>query len=175
MSMFKSLQQLPGIITIFHNPQSALSQSLLKTLNEKAIKLGPAQPKSLVDRASKQWNTITKGPQNDHLERYKVDISEGAPTPDQFAFIKTALSIHPMCKQAFKSAFPKWGSAINHVSDINRLPDYKSVFGKKSVTQLIDEGLFVPPLLVDWDNSLIAADESSLQKMLQNHSKSTEI
>lgn len=141
MSMFKSLQNMGGVITLFHNPASKASESLLKKL---------------------QLN-VSNGSKSGEF-KYTIDTTTNPPTPEQFEFFKESLHMHPFCKKALKTAFPKLTEGKNLVKDLQSI-DSESLRGLKTV----DGKLFVPPLVVDWDHKLLAVTENGLEKILDQY------
>ncbi|ODV87315.1 hypothetical protein CANARDRAFT_21279 [[Candida] arabinofermentans NRRL YB-2248] len=157
MSMFKSLQGMPGVITIFHSGKSQLSSMMLHKLEVNASdKLRKATSKD-----SSSWSSFFSGKSDsDDLKyNYQIDIARKIPTPEQFQFIKSTLSMNPSY----------------HVLDLQDLESGRLVeLQSKTLEELSSEGVFQPPLVVDWDNKLIAADMKSLDKILKNYDKNEE-
>ncbi|ODQ45696.1 hypothetical protein PICMEDRAFT_143613 [Pichia membranifaciens NRRL Y-2026] len=144
MSMFKSLQGMGGVITLFHNPASKASESLLKMLKDNVAK----SPESA----------------NNGEFKYTIDPTTLPPTPEQFEFFKEALHMHPFCKKALKTAFPELTKGKDLLKDLQSI-DSEKLRGLKEV----DGKLFVPPLVVDWDNKLLAVTDKGLAKILDQY------
>ncbi|OWB80372.1 hypothetical protein B5S32_g4641 [[Candida] boidinii] len=209
MSMFRSLQNSPGSITIFHNSKNPLSESLLiklqnnvynsikykenlnKNLNflqkflnsfksnnelNKPIQIKTNNKKILNDGSSSKVST------SDYLKgrqfRYTLDISTIPPTPEQFQFISSILQTHPICKKSFIHAFPNFTKDMNHVSDTDGIPktvqEIQKIFNNKSLQELDLENYFKTPLVVDWENELIATNEKDVEKILDNYKRTDE-
>lgn len=207
--MFRSLQNSPGSITIFHNSKNPLSESLLiklqnnvynsikykenlnKNLNflqkflnsfksnnalNKPIQIKTNSKKILNDGSSSKVST------SDYLKgrqfRYTLDISTIPPTPEQFQFISSILQTHPICKKSFIHAFPNFTKDMNHVSDTDGIPktvqEIQKIFNNKSLQELDLENYFKTPLVVDWENELIATNEKDVEKILDNYKRTDE-
>ncbi|CDK25909.1 unnamed protein product [Kuraishia capsulata CBS 1993] len=175
MSMFKSLQSMPGVITLFHSPNVKASSDVLKVLQKATTSL-ESSPKSQGFLSKIFGGNSSKGVKP--ASRYQLDVASTFPTPDQFLFIKGTISTHPDCKAAFKSAFPKWGETLERARDVENLPTQSAVEKQtagKTLDELVALKLFNPPLVVDWDNQLIASDVEGLTKVLEHYKKSEDI
>lgn len=81
--------------------------------------------------------------------RFTVDKSIQPPTPEQFAFFKQSLNTNPACKRAMKVAYPSIND--NFVQELQNA-NFTNIF--------------TPPLVVDWDHGLLAANENDLAKII---------
>ncbi|GMG26475.1 unnamed protein product [[Candida] boidinii] len=67
---------------------------------------------------------------------------------------------------------------MNHVSDTDGIPktvqELKKVFSDKSLQELDNENYFKTPLVVDWENELIATNEKDVEKILDNYKRTDE-
>ncbi|CAH2355009.1 hypothetical protein CLIB1423_20S01992 [[Candida] railenensis] len=172
MSLFKTLQNAPATISIFHNkkiPNSTLLYSIL-------------------DKASAKINA--------DKEKFQVDVMiNKMPTYDQFSFIINSCLKDDKSKSFLKNAFPLVSpkqSSGGEKSRITQIPpiqlqgknwktfsegEYAIVY--EAFQSLVDDleahpehdpsEIFKAPLLVDWDQSLIAGDESSLEEILAKY------
>ncbi|GMG19713.1 unnamed protein product [Ambrosiozyma monospora] len=156
MSLLKSLQSIPAVITIFHSPNSPLSSKLLSELN-KHVEVTARKPTK--DSSIFGMRGYFAGEKAVPF-RYTVDVTEKLPTKDQFDYIKSTLSVHPTFKNIFKKVFPTVTSSLDKASDLQAV-DFSSL---KSLN-----GTFNPPLVVDWEHKLIASDEKSLKKILDQY------
>lgn len=96
--------------------------------------------------------------------KYSIDTTTKPPTPEQFTFFKDALHMHPLCKKAFKTAFPKLTEGKELVKELQSIDSDKL----KGLTTSSGD-LFVPPLVVDWDHKLLAVTEKGLAKILDQY------
>jgi len=135
--MFKSLQSMGGVITVFKKPQSdLLTDILLSKLNKNQVLAKTGEYK------------------------YDLDITINPPTLDQFQYFQSCLHTNPICKRAFRNAFPELTNAVNLINDLQKLnpPNDEQISNK-----------FIRPLIVDWDHKLLAHDEASLDKILDQY------
>lgn len=171
MSMFRSLQQLPGTITLFHNSSSIASQELFKFLASESNKL-PASPAKKASFLSK----ITGQDVENKRKKFELNMSNSFPTLDQFNFIKSTIPLNPGCKEAFCATFPQLSKHLEDESDyLNELPSddkMKQLVSDRSTEDLIRLGFYNPPLAVDWSNSTIAHDIEGARKMVSFYEKS---
>lgn len=107
---------------------------------------------SLLERAQ----DTTADPSGEY--KFIVDKSTGLPTPEQFAFFQSSLNTNPACKRAFKAAYPTITAGL--VQDLK-----SSTFSDN----------FVPPLVVDWDHKLLAANENDLIKIINQYKGNKEM
>lgn len=96
--------------------------------------------------------------------KYVIDPTTLPPTPEQFEFFKEALHTHPFCKEALKTAFPELTKGKDLLKDLQSI-DSEKLRGLKAP----DGKLFLPPLVVDWDNKLLAVTEKGLGKILDQY------
>lgn len=92
--------------------------------------------------------------------KYTIDVSNNIPTIDQFKFFQNSLHTNPNCKKSFKHSYPD----LTH--DLNLVKDLQSIDPAKN-SELINN--FKTPLVVDWDNQLLAYDEKSLNTILDQY------
>lgn len=103
--------------------------------------------------------------------RYNIDVTEKLPTESQFALLKQYSQTSPYCRDAFYSAFPKIAYGTEPIDNWT----YEALFKKslnedgstKPIDQLAKDGLFVPPLAVDWEHKLLASDGDHLREILK--------
>lgn len=177
--MLKTIQNNPGVITIFHNSKSQLSQSLLSTLKKSA------KPYHKELESSKNQSIFSKlfyGKSDDESKspqvKYNIEqIDSGFPTYDQLKIIKSFVKIHPGSKSTFLQAFPKFiePNAINkgfaaNISDL-KIPDESETIELLNTDygKLLKDGIFKPPLVIDWDNQLLANNEITLERILRHY------
>ncbi|GME76962.1 unnamed protein product [[Candida] boidinii] len=67
---------------------------------------------------------------------------------------------------------------MNHVSDTDGIPktvqEIQKIFNNKSLQELDLENYFKTPLVVDWENELIATNEKDVEKILDNYKRTDE-
>jgi len=185
MSMFKTIQNYPGIITIYHNAQSSLSKTLLSKLqqsNKPYHQQKTTKDQSIWDRIiNGNADAENKSPQ----EKYTIEeIKSGFPTYDQLKLIKSFVNTHPSSKDTFIEVFPRFineraamdAVAARSIKKINisdiKIPeeDETLILIQQGNDYLLQNNWFRPPLIVDWDNSLIANNESTLDRILKHYS-----
>lgn len=177
--MFKTIQNNPGVITIFHNTKSKLSQSLLSKLQQSA-KPYHKEPES--SKTQSIFSRIIYGNSDDASKtpqlKYNIEeVDSGFPTYDQLKIIKSFVKIHPASKSTFLQAFPKFvdpnvahkGFSVN-ISDL-QIPDESETIEliNTNYDKLIEDGIFKPPLVIDWDNQLLANNEITLERILRHY------
>lgn len=167
MSMFKTLQSNPGIITLFHTLGKP-STPLLKTL------LSAANPHSSPDFKKEEegsrrslWSYISKGKNEPpQLEKFQVEeIRDALPTYDQLNLLKSFAQSDSEQLKIFTKVFPHF---VNPDSKIVIPEELESVeLGVDKFTELNNQGDFNPPLVVDWEKGHIANDSKTLQHLLK--------
>jgi hypothetical protein len=171
MSMLKTLQSTPGVITLFHSSK----QPAMKLLNTLVLESNPTSPPNQEGiSASKRslWSYISKGKQeSQRLEKYQVeDIKDQLPTYDQLKLIRSFVVDEKTKGQQhiFSKVFPQFvkDGTIIIPEELGTIELRNETF-----TQLVQEGVFNPPLVVDWDLGKIANDERSLQQLLKSYIK----
>ncbi|CCH46860.1 hypothetical protein BN7_6462 [Wickerhamomyces ciferrii] len=184
MSMFKTLQNNPGVITFFNNSQSPISKSLLSKLQKSVkpyhVKKDPDGKQGIFDKfLNGHADSESKTPR----AKYNIELVEaGFPTYDQLKIIRSFVKTHPSSKATFTQVFPKFiresspssggngGNKFN-ANDIE-IPDEQDTIEliNKDFDELLQNDWFKPPLIIDWDNQLIANNESSLDRILKHYS-----
>ncbi|ODV80600.1 DUF1687-domain-containing protein [Suhomyces tanzawaensis NRRL Y-17324] len=164
MSLFRTLQNSPATISIFHNNKVPLSTKLYQIL----------------ERAEAQLD-----------EKFRIDLmANKIPTFDQYQAI--ANSLHSRAgRTALNDCYPFLHDQRN-LHSANQTVTFKgveptkifneheysiiseifqnAVEGKEDGTEDADPvHIFEPPLVVDWDQNLIARDESLLQTLLAKY------
>ncbi|OUM55445.1 hypothetical protein BVG19_g4985 [[Candida] boidinii] len=163
------------------NKNSTFLQKLFNAFKSEKELNKPTQIKTNNKKISNDGSS-SKVSTSDYLKgkqfRYTLDISTIPPTPEQFQFISSILQTHPICKKSFIHAFPNFSKDMNHVSDTDGIPktvqELKKVFSDKSLQELDNENYFKTPLVVDWENELIATNEKDVEKILDNYKRTDE-
>lgn len=157
--MFKSLQNLPGSITIFHSSTNSASNTLLFLLKKHSI--APVTPKA---QSFLQRLTNSKSTQSEAPSLYQIDVSTLPPTKEQYVFIRDSVTQNALNKASILKLFPK---LINPEPGFGSMPS-SSEYKLKLEN---DSSNFVPPLVVDWDHSLLATDEQGVQQIIDEFQK----
>lgn len=171
MSLFKTLQNSPATISIFHNKKIPSLTLLYSILDKSAAKI------------------------NADRQKLNVDVMVNKmPTYDQFSFIVNSCLKDDKSKGFLKNAFPLVSpkQSSGEKLRITQIPpiqlqgknwktfsegEYAIVY--EAFQSLVDDldahpehdpsEIFRAPLLVDWDQCLVAGDESSLEEILAKY------
>lgn len=168
MSFFKTLQHLPATITIFHNAR-------IPTL---------ARVYARLERAHEQL--IGKEP-------FVIDLmARQMPTYDQFKYIRNKCGVstdghkalalcYPLMSDQYqlhndrRSTMKSVGEPTEHGYSLLSAADYENLH-KAFLSQVSEKEpeidpslLFKAPLVVDWDQNLLAVDEEGLDRMLERY------
>lgn len=174
MSLFKTLQSSPAIVTLFHNKKVPELANLYKLLAQADIKI------------------------NDDKQKFMIDLMENTiPTYDQYATIAGGCLKDNYSKQALQNCFPfvkgkvtcddTGKVTINTPAELDRLLSrgmkmfnqgeymmiyeaFNNLMENKSDT-MDSINVFKPPLVVDWDQNLIANDSLGLQEILKKYTQ----
>lgn len=171
MSLFRSLQNSPATISIFHNAKIPTSARVYASLEKAYYRL------------------------NENKNQFQIDLNaKQMPTYDQFKDIYSQAVHGDEAKHVLQSCFPLLSDRKS--GDNNNVTTFKSVgvstdrgfkvFSQneyekihEAFTQLIGETdpeidpaeLFKAPLVIDWDQNLIASDEDGLAAILAKYVK----
>ncbi|GMM28882.1 hypothetical protein DAMA08_015980 [Martiniozyma asiatica (nom. inval.)] len=167
MSLFRSLQSLPRTITLFQGVPA--STSLLHQLKRHSI----------VDSQSTPPDGIADAETMPNLGKfnYTVDVTNSAPTPEQFSLIKEFLNDeNSNNKKIFIKAFqPLIDAQFNLKSDTNGQISTNQLrnLNGKIFRDVNGKSMFVGPLIVDWDHKLLANNKLDLiwHEFLSNSDK----
>lgn len=171
MSLFRSLQNSPSTISIFHNQSIPLSNKLYDIL-EKAYETQPTKPK----------------------HEFQIDLmKDKMPTYDQYKLITSKYLKNAVTKTVINDRFPflhdkevelynnkgnpvtikgaEWNNKIFSQSEYDMIYDTfnKLQESKSSSISTKASQVFSAPLVVDWDNELIAGDEETLKAILDKY------
>lgn len=151
--MFRSLQSSPATISIFHNPKLAVSTSLYHLLQNKMNKI----------------NSSKKS------DQFIIDLMENKmPTFDQYKLLIG------MNSAKVKSCYPLLSDRVD-LSEKTIIKGTPNLFNQgeynliyETFNELIDHpdksinpvDIFKAPLVVDWDQSKVAIDETDLHELL---------
>ncbi|VEU20401.1 DEKNAAC101361 [Brettanomyces naardenensis] len=162
MSMFNSLANSPGVITLFKTSSAILAD--LEKFGVTSSAKDTSKDKGLFASILGDRKQATSG-----RYRYQIDVSNSLPTLEQFDLIKSYSQTTPYSAEAFLDAFPR-------LADSSRDWTFDKALGKdafdgngkpKSLRELAAEGLFVTPLAVDWEHRLLASRIGHLKKLLE--------
>ncbi|CCE84102.1 Piso0_004705 [Millerozyma farinosa CBS 7064] len=170
MSLFRTLQHSPAVITMFHNQKVPASASLHDILSKAYYKL------------------------NDKDQLFQLDVcSNQMPTYDQYVLITSQCLKDKQSQSIIDACFPfmyerqlseaKKRVTIRSPSGITPSPSGgHKVFSEgeyslisETFASLLEENhpnvdpanIFKAPLVIDWDQCLIANDESTLSTLLK--------
>ncbi|GMM37614.1 hypothetical protein DASC09_049390 [Saccharomycopsis crataegensis] len=188
MSLFKSLQHIPGVITIFHLPHNNQSIELLKILNKHQVSsapistgkswlsrifaLNPGQDK---DKSTKAIDEILfrdsdglKVSNDFKNALYYIDIQNKFPTSQQFKLIFDYARKDPENLKAYESVFPK---LINKESSGALILPESSILKNLALKPIIEvpKGSFDAPLVVDWSKCKIRNEAKGLEEILEEY------
>ncbi|RCK65353.1 hypothetical protein Cantr_01014 [Candida viswanathii] len=171
MSLFRSLQNSPSTISIFHNQTIPLSNKLYDIL-QKAYETQPEKPK----------------------HEFQIDVmKDKMPTYDEYKLITSKYLKSAAAKTVLHDRFPflhdkevelynskgnpvtikgaEWNNKIFSPSEyamiyetFNKLEESTSPSLSTKATEV-----FSAPLVIDWDNELIAGDEETLDAILAKY------
>ena len=169
MSFFRSLQNTPATISIFHNAHVPTLARVYASLERAYYKL------------------------NDDKNLFQIDLmAKAMPTYDQFKMIHSQCVHSEESKNALKTVFPLLNDKLTKSDDacvtfkalgVNNERGFR-VFSQneyekihEAYTELVNQKepeidpslVFRAPLLVDWDQNLIASDEEGLDHILQKY------
>lgn len=171
MSLFRSLQNSPATISIFHNAKVPASARIYANLEKAYYKL------------------------NEDKNQFQIDLNaKQMPTYDQFKDVYSQAVHGEEAKHVLQDCYPLLSDRKS--ADHNNTTTFKSlgvntdrgfkVFSQneyekihEAFTQLVNEaepdidpsGLFKAPLIIDWDQNLIASDEEGLDAILAKYKK----
>lgn len=172
--MFKTLQSSPSTITIFHNNKVSLLNKLYGILNKASTKVNKDESKILIDV-----------------------MSNSIPTFDQYDTIAHTCLKDNYSKNALSTCFPFLGgkkdyklgqdrTTIKSPMELGKNFNGFKLFNEAEYAKIVEvflqleEGhesgvdsaeIFLPPLVIDWDQSLIANDEFGVNQILKEYLK----
>lgn len=173
MSLFRTLQSSPATITIFHNARLPVSARVYASLEKAYFRLNEDKNQFMIDLAAKQ-----------------------IPTYDQFKMIYSNCVHTEECKLVLKQVYPllsdkllvenkkavtiksSLGVDTNRGFKVFSPNEYQSIH--EAYTELINSKepeidpaqLFNAPLVIDWDQNMIACDEEGLHAILAKYEPS---
>lgn len=171
MSLFRTLQSSPATISIFHNPNVPALARLYK----------------LVQNASYQIN--------DSDTHFVLDLAKNQmPTYDQFRLLSRQFTHNSAEKNILRECYPflsnkrlqNGGSSVTIASPINSNlnifseAEYQMVHEafnhavEANDPELKPEDIFAAPLVVDWDQNLLAASEEGVMAILSKYRSGVE-
>lgn len=177
INIFRTFKSTPlSKVTIFHNPSSATSNHLLSKLNKF----------SQLPCTSNRYLGPTARATTRELGKFSVDLHEDKmPTYEEYLEIHDLLSVHPDNAIAFEKIFPLMydhqSSTIckksafttkkkqKYLGDLQvfNQQDYKTVEAAFAAEKL--DLMFNAPLIIDWENSLLAVDDAGLDRIMANY------
>lgn len=169
MSLFKTLQNSPATISIFHNARVPALAKLFPHLEKAYYQL------------------------NDKKDLFQLDMNaKKMPTYDQFKTIYSNCVRGDRCQTVLKQCFPLLNDkftlsehssvtvkslGIRHdrgfkIFSQNEYDHIHEAFNKyinEENPEIDPNELFLPPLLIDWDQNLIASDMDGLKLILKKY------
>lgn len=169
MSLFRSLQNSPATISIFHNAKVPTSAKVYATLEKAYFRLNENKNQFQIDLNAKQMPTY---------EQFK-DIYSHAVHGE--AAKKVLQSCYPLLSdkktQLDKNhtTFKSLGVATDRGFKVFSQHEYEKIH--EAFTTVVNQEdpeidpskLFEAPLIVDWDQNLIANDEEGLEAVLAKY------
>lgn len=163
--MFRTLQNQPSVILIFHNQKLKASQALYQVV-EKLTSKAPLADKVYLDLVTNKMPTY---------DQFSTIVSN-VPTDDSYG------------QRVLRQAFPllsdkhsekgtthttiKGAPQMFNEGEYNIIRDTFDKIENGAASEVSDpEELFTAPLVVDWDRATIANDEEGLKKMLSLYEK----
>lgn len=169
MSLFRTLQNSPATISIFHNARVPASARVYASLEKAYFRLNEDKNQFLIDLCVKQM-----------------------PTYDQFKMIYSNCIYLGECEDILKKVYPLLGDKLTVENKkpvtikslgvntdrgfkVFSLNEYERI--SEAFRELVDAAepeidpshLFCAPLVVDWDQNLIACDEDGLAAILAKY------
>ncbi|KAI5959954.1 uncharacterized protein KGF55_005186 [Candida pseudojiufengensis] len=172
MSLFRTLQSSPATITLFHNAKLPLSNKVYDILN-------------------KTYETLPEKPKYD----FQIDLAKNQmPTYDQYQIFVNKFLKTEQSKQTLHNCFPflhdrqtellnsngkvitvkgiDWSNKIFNQHDYQLIYDTFNKLINESTDLSIHTNpadIFKAPLVVDWDQDLLAGDEETLKTLLAKY------
>lgn len=167
--MLKTLQNSAGVITIFHSSTHPATR-LLRTLELEANPTSPPDQPAIAAKTRSLWNWISKGKNEDPGQpKYTIEeLKDQLPTYDQLKIIRSFVTEKPSLIKTFQHSFPQF---VSEDFKKVKIPEELGAIELRNegYQQWVKDGLFVPPLVVDWDKKSIANGEKSLQLLLREY------
>lgn len=169
MSLFRLLQNSPATISIFHNARAPASAQVYASLEKAYFKL------------------------NEDKNKFQLDLmAKAMPTYSQFRDIYLHCIHKELCKEALQTAFPllsdrrtkskdasvtykalgvdtNRGLKVFSENEYEKIHEAFNVAVNEDEPEIDPSQLFRAPLVVDWDQNLIAADEEGLRAILAKY------
>lgn len=172
MSLFRSLQNSPATITIFHNSKIPLSAELSKILN-------------------KTYDSLPSKPKYD----FQVDLElNKMPTYEQYQTFVSKFLKNEQAKKTLHDAFPFLNDRLTDLLDshgkkvtVKGLDWSNKVFSQAEYQKIYDtfnklvenehdhsvetspSQIFKAPLIADWDQEVLAGDQETLKALLAKY------
>ncbi|CCG25121.1 hypothetical protein CORT_0G04440 [Candida orthopsilosis Co 90-125] len=172
MSLFRTLQSSPATVTLFHNSRIPLSNELYKILNKTYDSL-PEKPKYdfQIDLMKNQMPTY---------EQYQIFVNKFLKTDqakktlhDSFPFLNersTDLLDSHGKKVTIKGI--DWSNKVFSQSEYQKIYDTFNKLVENENDHSVDTNpaqIFKAPLVVDWDQDLLAGDQETLKALLAKY------
>ncbi|CUM66547.1 uncharacterized protein PRCAT00004216001 [Priceomyces carsonii] len=166
MSLFRSLQNSPATISIFHNGKLPASAKIYKLLDNAYFKL------------------------NDKKNKFQIDLMQDKmPTYDQYVLLSQKFLKDKASKDTLKQCYPLFsdrktsgpddviikgvqpssGLKVFNEGEYSMIYDAFNTLITKDDADIKAEDIFRPPLVVDWDQNLLANDEKGLNHILEKY------
>lgn len=166
MSLFRTLQSSPATISIFHNPNIPALARLYKLLQNANYQI------------------------NDSDSHFTVDVAKNQmPTYDQFRLLSRQFTHNAQQKQTLRECYPflsdkrsATGSSCVTItkpinSNLNIFSEAEYLIVHEAFIHAVEandpdlnpEDIFTAPLVVDWDQNLLATSEDDLEAILSKY------
>lgn len=169
MSFFRLLQNSPSTISIFHNARVPASARIYASLEKAYFTLNEDKNQFQIDTMAKQMPTY---------DQFRTIYSQCVHSDESKNVLKT---VYPFLDDKVTRSkdscvtFKALGMNTNRGFRVFSENEYNNIH--EAFTELVAEKdpeidpaqIFRAPLLVDWDQNMIACDEEGLQQMLAKY------
>ncbi|KAI5958774.1 hypothetical protein CANMA_004191 [Candida margitis] len=172
MSLFRTLQSSPATVTLFHNSKIPLSNELYKILN-------------------KTYDSLPEKPKYD----FQIDLMQNKmPTYEQYQIFVNKFLKTDQAKNTLHESFPflnerstdlldshgkkvtikgiDWSNKVFSQSEYQKIYDTFNKLVENEKDHSVDTNpaqIFKAPLVVDWDQDLLAGDHETLKALLAKY------
>lgn len=161
MSLFRTLQNSPGVISIFTDARP-VSSKVYQTLNKSYEKLNSDKDKFLLEVAENKMPTYDQYQSLVANDKNKLVLDKCYPILHD-----RPLDISETLKQAGVqySTIRGWGPTIFNEGEYSMIYEAFEALDKEKIRLEI----FKAPLVVDWDHNVVANDVEGLQTILKQY------
>lgn len=169
MSLFRTLQNSPAIISVFHNGENASSARVYSVLEKAYNRLNNEKNQFQIDLVTKQMPTY---------DQYKDIYTNCGNNANTKRVLET---VFPLLKDTLQATAGKFvttksiGTSTSGGLKVFSPNEYEHIHSaflelvSQSKPDVLPSKLFTAPLVVDWDQNLIAADEEGLEAILAKY------